>query len=180
MQVHMTGRHVELTEALKRYVEEKVRKLQRYLPDPMEADAVLTVEKHRHRAEILIRAGRHLIQAEEETNEMYAAVDRVVDKLERQIKKYRGKLINHHKAAGGKGRAAEKSLVPPEEPVAEPVPRISRAKRFAMKPMTPEEAVMQMDLLHKDFFVFANSLQDGAINVIYRRRDGNVGLIEPL
>jgi putative sigma-54 modulation protein len=176
MQVQITGKRMELTDPLKAYAEEKVRKITRYLPLATEALVTLSVEKHRHVAEVLIRVNRHLIQAEEETDEMYASLDLVMDKIERQVKKYKEKLTNH-KPRPGEGAPA--SGGPPQaEASEEEIPRIIKTKRFAMKPMSPEEAVMQMDLLHKPFFVFTND-RNGLINVIYKRRDGHVGLIEP-
>jgi len=173
MNINVTGRHVDVTDAMRAYAEEKVSKLDKYLPDNSDTSIVLGVEKYRHKAEILINVNGILIQAQEETDEMYASIDKAIDKLSRRLKKYKEKLKSK------KGRGEEK-LPPSPEPVSpeERIPEIIKTKRFEMKPMTPEEAVMQMELLDKDFFVFSN-VGTGNLNVIYRRVDGNVGLIEP-
>jgi putative sigma-54 modulation protein len=173
MNVTVKGSHVELTDALKTYASEKVGKLEKYLPAGADAVVILGVEKFRHRAEVQIKVNGILIQAHEETEEMYQSIDKVIDKLGRQVKKYKEKLKGHK--VRGEERAAE-----PEAPVemSESIPEIIKTKRFDMKPMTPEEAVMQMELLDKDFFVFSN-VSTGTVNVIYKRKDGNVGLIEP-
>src|SRR3990172_903478 len=172
MNISVNGRHMEVTDALKTYAEEKVGKLEKYLPEGAEALITLGVEKFRHKAEVMIKVNGILIQAHEETEEMYASIDKVVDKIGRQVKKYKEKLKGH------KVRAEERA--PAEAPgESERIPEIIKTKRFDMKPMTPEEAVMQMELLDKDFFVFSN-ISTGALNVIYKRKDGNVGLIEPI
>jgi len=173
MNITVNGRHMDMTDALKAYAAEKVGKLEKYLTPGSEAVVTLSVEKYRHRAEVQIKANGILIQAQEETGEMYSSIDQVLDKLERQVKKYKERLKEH------KGRGEEKGAHPEPEGERERIPEIIKTKRFDMKPMTPEEAVMQMDLLDKDFFVFSN-VSTGSLNVIYRRNDGNVGLIEPL
>jgi len=172
MNVLVNGRHMEITDALKTYASEKVQKVEKYLPENSEANVTLAVEKFRHKAEVLIKANGLLIQAHEETEEMYSSIDKVMDKIGRQVKKYKEKLKVH------KGQGLEKTT--PEAGIEmEKIPEIIKVKSFDMKPMNPEEAVMQMELLDKVFFVFSN-INTGALNVIYKRRDGNVGLIEPL
>ena len=173
MNVTVKGRHMDITDALKSYAVEKVTKVGKYLPESSEAQITLAVEKFRHKAEVLIKTNGILIQASEESEEMYASIDKVMDKLNRQVKKYKERLKGH------KGVGLEKGAPAEHVEEGEKIPEIIRTKRFDMKPMTPEEAVMQMDLLDKEFFVFAN-VNTGAVSVIYRRRDGNVGLIEPL
>lgn len=173
MNITVNGRHMDITDALKSYAVEKVGKLEKYLPEGAEAMITLAVEKYRHRAEVLIKVNGILIQAADETDEMYSSIDKVLDKIERQVKKYKEKLKDK------KGRGEEKGAFAEAEGERERIPEIIKTKRFDMKPMTPEEAVMQMDLLDKDFFVFLN-VSTGALSVIYRRRDGNVGLIEPV
>jgi len=172
MNVSVNGRHMEITEALKSYAEEKVTRLDKYLPAGAEAVVILSVEKYRHKAEVQIKVNGILIQAHEETAEMYSSIDNVLEKIGRQVRKYKEKL------KAKKGRGEEKAL--PEEPgVVEKIPDIIKTKRFDMKPMTADEAVMQMELLDKEFFVFSN-VDTGSLNVIYKRKDGNVGLIEPV
>lgn len=176
MQVIVNGRHIDVTDALRSYAESKVKKIEKYLPDTTEAVVTLSVQKYRHNAEILIKVNGLLIQADEETEEMYSAIDKVMDKIERQVKRYKEKLLNRHKSSEGVKTASKTNA---EEVEDKDTPKIIKTKRFEIKPMLPDEAVMQMELLHKDFFVFTNA-GDNKVNVIYRRRDGNIGLIEPI
>jgi len=171
MNIIFNARHMETTDALKTYAFEKVKKLEKYLPESADANITLAVEKFRHKAEVQIKVNGLIIQASEETEEMYSSIDNVTDKIGRQVRKYKEKLKDHK----GKGEGMEFIAVEEET---EKIPEIIKTKRFDMKPMTPEEAVMQMELLDKGFFIFSN-FSTGAINVIYRRNDGNVGLIEP-
>ncbi|MEW5746158.1 MAG: ribosome-associated translation inhibitor RaiA [Nitrospirota bacterium] len=171
MNVIVNGRHLEITPALKSYAEEKIGKFDKFLANIGEAVVTLSVEKYRHKAEVLLKVNGVLIQAESVTGEVYSAIDEVVEKLEKQVKKYKEK---HHDYRKGEKRAAEAPA-----PRAEEGGRIIKHKRFDMKPMSSEEAVHQMELLDKDFFVFTNE-KSGDINVVYRRDDGNYGLIEPV
>lgn len=180
MNIIVTGRHLEVTPALRSYAEEKIKKVGKYFNNVTEAIITLTVEKYRHKAEVQLRANGVLIQAEEVTNEMYSSIDQVMDKIERQIKKFKEKLTRHKGRGEGEATSLlEETAITERAEGKEGPPRIIRRKRFAMKPMSPEEAVMQMELLDKDFFIFENE-STGNLNVIYRRRDGNVGLIEPM
>lgn len=172
MNIIVTGRHLEITPALKGYVEKKIIRFDRYLSNISEAIVTLYVEKYRHKAEVLLKVNGVLIQAEGITGDVYASIDEVAEKLERQIKKYKEKLVSHRKTEGKAGFAEE--TAPPAEGG-----RIIKNKRFELKPMSPDEAAMQMELLDKAFFVFTND-GSGEINVIYRRNDGNFGLIEPV
>ncbi len=173
MNVIVNGRHLDLTPALKNYAEEKIKKFERYFSNITEAIVTLSIEKYRHKAEVLLKANGAMIQAEGVTGEIYSSIDEVVEKLEKQVKKYKEKLVSHRK---GEGRGVEIEALPQETP--EETGRIIKRKRFDMKPMGPDEAVMQMELLGKDFFVFTNEIS-GDINVVYLRNDGNFGLIEP-
>lgn len=171
MNILVNGRHLEITPALKAYAEEKIKKFERYLSNITEATVTMSVEKYSHKVEVLLKANGLMIQAEGVTGEIYSAIDEVVEKLDKQVKRYKEKLVAHRK---GEGKNAE--LPPVAEAEAG---RIIKTKRFDMKPMSPDEAAMQMDLIDKDFFVFANDIS-GSMNVIYRRNDGNYGLIEPV
>ncbi|HYA27064.1 MAG TPA: ribosome-associated translation inhibitor RaiA [Thermodesulfovibrionales bacterium] len=171
MNIIVNGRHLEVTPALKSYAEEKLKKFDRYLSHITEAIVTLTVEKYRHKAEVLLKANGVLIQAEGVTGEIYSSIDEVVEKLDTQVKKYKEKLVSHRK---GEGKTSAATAAPEAE-----MGKIIKKKRFDMKPMSPDEAAMQMELLDKDFFVFSNHAT-GEINVIYRRNDGNFGLIEPV
>ncbi len=173
MNIIVTGRHLEVTPSLKKYAEEKIKKFKRYLSNISEAIVTLSIEKYRHKVEVLLKVNGFLIQAEGITGEIYSSIDEVVEKLERQVKRYKEKLVSHRKNEGKTG-STSLSAAPMEE-----AGRIIKNKKFELKPMSPDEAVMQMELLDKDFFVFTND-NSGNINVIYRRRDGNFGLIEPM
>ena len=172
MNIIVNGRHLEVTPALKNYAEKKIQRFDRYLSNISEAVVTLTVEKYRHKVEVLLKVDGVLIQAEGITGDVYSSIDEVAEKLDRQIKKYKEKLVSHRKAESKGG-----PVVPEVAPVE--AGRIIKNKRFELKPMSPDEAAMQMELLDKDFFVFTND-NSGSINVIYRRRDGNFGLIEPV
>lgn len=172
MNIIVNGRHLEVTPALKSYAEEKLKKFDRYLSHITEAVVTLTVEKYRHKAEVLLKANGLLIQAEGVTGEIYSSIDEVVEKLEKQVKKYKEKMVSHRKGEGKAAASPQTATTEPEQG------KIIKRKQFDMKPMNPDEAAMQMELLDKNFFVFSNHTT-GEINVIYRRNDGNFGLIEP-
>jgi putative sigma-54 modulation protein len=176
MQVTVTGRNLEATDALKQYAAERFSKLEKYLPGNAQADITLSVvKKVHHFADAVIRSNGVLIQASEETEEMYSSIDLLFEKIERRVRKYKEKLVDHkHHAVKSVAAAGTAGTTHPEDRV----PQIIKTKQFDLKPMPPEEAVMQMELLDKDFFIFSNA-GSGHISVIYRRKDGNVGLIEP-
>ena len=173
MNILVNGRHLEITPSLKNYAEEKIKKFERYASDITEATVTLSVEKYRHKAEVLLKTNGMLIQAESVTGEIYSAIDEVSEKLDRQVKKYKEKLVALRKSPG------KNTEIPPEPSSLHEGARIIKNKRFELKPMSPDEASMQMELLDKSFFVFINDIS-GDINVIYRRQDGNFGLIEPV
>ncbi len=176
MQVTVIGRHLEATEALKQYATERFLRIEKYLPRNSNATITLyVVKKVHHIAEATIKADGILVQASEETEEMYSSIDLLLDKIERRVRKYKEKITDHKHHAG----VADLSNAAPAAPHPEDrIPQIIKTKRFDLRPMMPEEAVMQMELLDKAFFVFTNA-GSGHISVIYRRKDGNVGLIEP-
>jgi len=179
MQIAVTFRHMETSEPVRAYVEEKLSRVKKYIDEPIDAQVVLSVEKKiRHSAEVTILAKGITIKGSEQTNDMYAAIDSVVDKIERQLKRYKEK-IKQHKPASGRERQVAKTVLSAEsidEGQGEPI--IIRSNSFPVKPMAVEEAVMQMDLLNKEFLVFTDSASE-EINVVYRRKDGNYGLIVP-
>ena len=180
MQITVTFRHMEPSEALKSYAEEKLERVKKYIDEPIVVQVFLTVEKIRHMAEVTINAKGITIKAAEETNDMYASIDAVSDKIERQLRRFKERIKAHKPAAADvRERQVQKSIVEAqsiEEGSKEPV--IIKTKSFSMKPMSVEEAVMQMELLHKDFLVYTESSTE-TINVVYRRKDGNYGLISP-
>lgn len=176
MQVAVFGRNVEVTAALREYVEKKLKRLDKYIQAPLGAQVTLEVERGRHIVEVTVPMNGLLLRGEEATSDMYASVDLVVDKLEKQVVKYKTRFTRRKAAAA----AASAAPAPSEtEPVAaEDSDRVVKVKRFALKPQSVEEAILQMNLLGHDFYVFTNAeTQD--VNVVYRRHDGDYGLIEP-
>lgn len=170
MNIKINCRQMDLTKNLKDYTEEKIGKFNKYLSNISEANITFSVEKHRHKAEVLLKANGSHIQAESITGEMYSSIDEVVEKLARQVKKHKEKIVSHRKS-----KSKEEVTFSTEE--ASPV--IIKNKSFNIKPMSVDEAAMQMDLLDKNFFIFTNA-SSGNINVLYKRNDGNFGLIEPI
>lgn len=173
MRIHITGRNIQVTDALRDTVERKLGKLDKYFSKDVEADVRLSVEKVRQIIEVTIPFAGAILRAEEWTDDMYASIDKVVDVLERQIRKHKTKLQRRNHI--GETIRFENIPAPVEE---EEQPKIVKTKRFAMKPMDTEEAILQMELLGHNFFVFSNAETD-EVNVIYKRKDGNYGLIEP-
>ncbi|MBF0343252.1 MAG: ribosome-associated translation inhibitor RaiA [Nitrospirae bacterium] len=172
MNITVYGRNFEVTSAIREYAESKLKKFDKILSNDFDATVTLEVEKHSHRAEVHIKAYGMIIQAESITAEMYSSIDEVLEKLDRQIVKHKEKLSSKRK-----GHTKDTTLTELTKHSGEPNNVIKR-KRFDMKPMPPEEAAMQMDLLDKGFYAFTNQ-QTGDINVIYRRKNGGYGLIEP-
>jgi putative sigma-54 modulation protein len=160
------------SDALRSYVSEKLNRMEKYFSGPAEASVVLSIEKFRHSAEINIAGDRLAINGKEETGEMYAAIDMVLDKLEVQIKKSKQKSRDHR--LKNKGDDPESELSLDEEP---DMPRV-RVRHIEYKPMDVDEAVMQMDLINNNFLVFTNARTE-TVNVLYRQKDGNYGLIQP-
>ena len=180
MQIAVTFRHMESSDAVRSYVEEKLARVRKYVDEPIDAQVVLSVQKKiHHRAEVTMVAKGLTMKSAEEKDDMYAAVDLMVDKIERQLKRYKEKLKRHKGGHGGTQRRFEKSvLAAPSVDEGEAGPEIIRSHSFFIKPMSVEEAVMQMDLLDKEFLVFTDD-RTAEMNVVYRRKDGNYGLIVP-
>ncbi|MBK7894650.1 MAG: ribosome-associated translation inhibitor RaiA [Anaerolineaceae bacterium] len=185
MELSVNGRNMEVTTRLRNYVEKKTVKLDRYMPNLAEIHVDLSETNARNAverqvAQITIRDNRGtILRAEERSNDMFASVDAVVDKLYRQISRYRGKRQRKWRGGNGGEELVIGEPLPMEEELAESdEPTIVRTKRFTMRPMTTEEAVDQLELLGHDFFVFF-SADEQAVNVLYRRRDNNFGLLKP-
>jgi putative sigma-54 modulation protein len=179
MQVTTTFRHMEQSEAIKAYAEEKLDRVKKYIDEPINVQVYLAVEKKiRHIVEIVISAKGISTKASEATNDMYASIDAVIDKIERQLKRYKEKIKAHRPASDERGRSISKKIYQAESIETSTEPVVISTKIEVAKPMSIEEAVMQMDLLHKDFIVFSDA-GSNEINVLYRRKDGNFGLIEP-
>jgi len=171
MKVQVRGKNIPVTDALREYTEKRVKKLNRFMDGFREANVVLSVQKDDHKVEVttFIDSGI-ILRGEETTEDMYASVDLVVDKLEKQIEKYKGRLVKRGRVLGN--NLPEGSKKDGDEP------RVVRTKRFAVKPMSTDEAILQMNLLGHSFFVFLNADTE-EVNVLYLRNDGNYGLIEP-
>ena len=165
-------KNLESSDALRSYVSEKLNRLDKYFSGPTEASVVLSIEKFRHSAEINITGDRLTINGKEETEEMYAAIDMVLDKLEVQIKRSKQKSRDFRIKDKTAGLASDSAA--DEEP---DTPQI-RVQHIEYKPMDVDEAVMQMDLIKNNFLVFTNARTE-AVNVLYRQKDGNYGLIQP-
>lgn len=176
MDIAVTFRHMKPTESLRTYAEEKVSKIKKYVDFPVEAHVVLSVEKFRHIADISLSINGTWIKGIEETDDMYSAIDQVMDKLEKQVKKVRSKVRNRRtENRRSEGTLAEEET---EEAAFGPEGPSIEVERIITKPMDPEEAAMQLSGSSQDFIVFRNARSE-QINVIYRRKDGNFGLIEP-
>ena len=173
MQLSVKGRSLEITPAIRTYAEEKLSRLTRYLENIVSMHVVLSVLKHRQIAEVTLRVRDLTIRAEEEGDDLYSSIDLVVEKLERQILRYKERIMAHANRSGNRGSRAE--IV---APAGEEEPRVVRTKRFAVKPVAVDEAILQMNLLGHSFYVFRNATTE-EVNVVYRRRDGHYGLIEP-
>ncbi|UCG06715.1 MAG: ribosome-associated translation inhibitor RaiA [Desulfobacterales bacterium] len=174
MQTSVTFKNLDPSETLKSYVTDKLNRFDRLLENPAEANVVLSVEKFRHIAEINIAGDRLNINGKEETADMYSAIDMVLDKLEKQIKKGKQKIRERRVGFKAKKFVLEPETNPPEEDNERQV----RVKNIEYKPMDVEEAVLQMDLMNDNFLVFTNARSD-RVNVLYRRKDGHYGLIQP-
>lgn len=177
MQIAVKGKNIEVGEPLRSYIEKKMNKIQRYFEkDITGAQVTLKMEKGINTVDAIIQVDGLLLRGEARTGDIRASIDDAVDKIERQIRKYKTRINRRLRQAGNKIIEAELETGGVPEENGEAV--IVRTKRFAMKPMSVEEAVMQMELIGHDFFVFSNADTE-EVNVVYRRKDGNYGLIEP-
>lgn len=174
MKIKITGRNIDLTEGLKSAVEDKLNKLEKYFTPDTDVYVTLSVEKERQKAEVTIPTKGNIIRSEQVSNDMYVSIDLVEEVIERQLKKYRTKLITKHQNAA----AAFKQDFLEEQSVEDEEIQITRVKKFDMKPMYAEDACVQMELLGHDFFVFVNAETD-QVNVVYKRKGNTYGLIEP-
>lgn len=174
------GKNIEITSALREYVEKRVGKVTKYFDKVGDISVLLTVVKGRHIVEVTVPLpGGMLLRGEEATMDMYSSIDLVVEKLERQIHKHKTKLARRFREGGFKADMIVTEAGKPAQAVEEDADYpVVKTKRFAVKPMDVQEAIMEMNLLNHDFFVFRDG-QTEEICVVYRRSDGNYGLIEP-
>ncbi|NMO20248.1 ribosome hibernation-promoting factor, HPF/YfiA family [Pyxidicoccus fallax] len=212
MQFNITFRQFGASDSLKEYAREKVERVNRLLDRAGEAHVVLYLERHLHHADITIHSGAWVLRGREKSDDMYASIDLAMDKIERQLRRYRDKLKTHHGrervhhrqdlvnqlkvrhavfemqdaeelATLAAGEPPALAAVPEPKPAAAPTPvppsaRVVRATHLTIKPLSVDEAVMQMNLMNNDFYVFHNVASD-ALCIVYRRKDGQYGLIEP-
>lgn len=174
MRITVRGKNLDVTDALRDYVAKRLGKLEKFF-ELDEVQVTLLVERENHVVEVTIPFNGMILRGEEGTGDMYTSIDLVVEKLEKQIDKYKTKLLSRRSKSQA---AVRETAVERGGKVKEEEPKIVRTKRFAMKPMPIDEAVMQMNLLGHSFFVFTNSETED-VNVVYKRKDGNYGLIEP-
>ena len=173
MRFTITGRNIEVTQGLREAVEDKLGKLDRFFAPATEAVVRLSVQKDIQKIEITIPVKGHIIRAEESSSDMYVSIDLVEEILERQLKKYKNKLIDKKQSAPSFSEAFLQEDASAEEEI-----QIVKSKKFAVKPMDPEEACVQMELLGHNFYVFLNADTE-EVNVVYKRKGGTYGLIEP-
>ena len=173
MKIIISGKNIEITEGLKTAVQDKIGKLDKYFSEDTVAKVILSVEKERQKIEVTIPMKGSIIRSEQVSNDMYVSIDLVKEILERQLKKYKKKLTDKKQNALSFSQAFLEKDEEEDEEI-----KIVRTKRFDIKPMYPEDACIQMELLGHDFFVFCNAETD-QVNVVYKRQGNSYGLIEP-
>ena len=179
MEITITGKNTDVLPTVRSYIKRKLNKLDRHLPNILDTKVEITEEntrdpQQRFVVQATLSCKGTLLRAEHRAEDLLMAVDKVETTLKRQIEHYKGKLQKR-----GRGSTTARDTFPPKVEKVETVPELSRVKRFIVKPMAPDEAIDQMELLGHDFFLFYNLNTDG-LNLVYRRRDGNYGLIEPV
>lgn len=183
LNVSITARRFDLTDQHKEYVEKRLKHLKRFFETIMDVHVTLQKEKHREIAEVTIQVNGVMMHGEEETRDIFSSIDLVVDKIEKQIKKYKARLRNRRSRARGEGTESsiryKMNLLSGQELEQGTVePRVIRTRTLSIKPLSLDEALMQMDLLNQDFLVFRNAGSE-QVNVLYRRPDGDYNLVEP-
>jgi len=173
MKFNISGRNVEVTESLKTAIVEKLGKLERFFSRDVEAQVTLSVEKSRQKIEVTIPVKGGMIRGEQESSDMYVSIDLVEEIIESQLKKYRRKIIDKYQSGANFSDEYYDDNSEDESEI-----QIVKVKHFQFKPMDPEEACMQMELLNHNFFVFTNSETD-EVNVVYKRKNNTYGIIEP-
>lgn len=180
MQVNITFRNMFATDALRNHVQDKLtRVVDKYLDKVTEAHVTLSLERYLHHADINLHAGQFHVRGKEKCEDMYASIDMAVDKIERQLKKYKERLREHRPAhIGSKGPVRVRYEILEAKGIEGVQPEVVRSNEFLAKPMSVEEALMQMDLMNNDFLVFTRPENPAEMSVVYRRKDGNFGLIQ--
>ena len=172
MEINIVGKNIEVTDTLRNTIESKLSKLDRYFSRDVRVNVTLSVEKERQKVEVTIPVKGTLIRSEQVSNDMYVSIDLVEEVIERQLRKYKNKLVDKHQAGG-----FQKEFLESDYPENEEI-RIIRTKRFDVKPMYPEDACVQMELLGHNFFAFVNAETD-QMNIVYKRKGNTYGLLEP-
>ena len=177
MSVDITGRHIEVTEPLRKFATDRLERLRGIIDEVLEAHFILTVEKHqRHLAEVNIKTRRDFYHGEEVSTDMYTSIAAVLDKVEKQILKHKERNVTRKRRGNGIVTAA--SVIEVEEILGERLPRIIRSHEVAAKPMSVDDAAMEIGDSEREFLVFRNA-ETERLNVVYKRKDGNIGWIEP-
>ena len=176
MRITISGKNIDITDGLRKAVEDKLSKLERYFTPETDIAVTLSVEKERQKIEVTIPVKGNIIRSEQVSNDMYVSIDLVEEVIERQLKKYKNKIIDQKQSAPSL-QNFQKEYIEKEIEDDEDV-KIIRTKRFGMKPMYPEDACVQMELLGHNFFVFQNA-ETEEVNVVYKRKGNTYGLIEP-
>ncbi len=175
MKFTIIGKGMEVTDDLREDVEKKLGKLEKYFTEDTEVHVTLSVQKGRQKIEVTIPVKGQVIRAEEDSTDMYVSIDLVEEVIERQLRKYKTKLVARHQEGGNFKQEFFDEVEDADE---DQEIKIIRTKKFGVKPMYPEDACVQMELTGHDFFVFCNAETD-EVNVVYKRKDGSYGLIEP-
>jgi putative sigma-54 modulation protein len=186
MQLDITGRHIEITPALREFAEEKLAKLGRLLDDPIEVHVVLAIEKHRHMAEVQVKSRNAVFAGTQETGDLYASIGEVADKLERQVLKHKEKMRTRKVKKGPRSPEAAAEIEAYAAPGAGSPEvdgnpgdqRLVRTPRYRVKPLSPEDAVLELESTREDVLVFRDAETD-RVNVVYRQKDGSFALVEP-
>ena len=182
MNIDIAGRHVEITRALRSFVEDKLRKLESLLDGPSKAHVVLAIEKHRHLAEIQVKSRTALLSGAKETEDLKASINEVVERLEGQARKHKEKLRGNKKRQGRKIAAAEEAPVPRRrskpQPATDARTPLVQSERYRLKPLSAEDAAMELEDSGGDLLVYRDA-RTYRVNVVYRRRDGNFGHVDP-
>ena len=173
MKFIISGKNLDVTDGLKAAIEEKIGKLERYFTPETEVHVTLSVEKERQKIEITIPMKGNIVRAEQVSDDMYVSIDLVEEVIERQLRKYKNKLVDRQQSAASLSKAFIDEEIEEDDEI-----KIIRSKKFGMKPMDPEEACIQMDLLGHNFYVFRNAATD-EVNVVYKRKGNTCVLIEP-
>ena len=173
MRITISGKNLEVTEGLRTAVEDKLGKLERYFTPETEVIVTLSVEKELQKIEVTIPVKGNIIRSEQTSNDMYVSIDLVEEVIERQLRKYKNKIVDKKQEGGNFQKAYIEKDYDEDEEV-----KIIRTKRFGIKPMYPEDACVQMELLGHNFFVFHNA-ETEQVNVVYKRKGNTYGLIEP-